>query len=156
MKKIALTNRDDAFALVDDDTFEYLSQWKWRANKLGYPCRFTDYKQGGKRIYKCIFMHRVVNNTPDGLFTDHINRNKLDNRKENLRNATNSQNQSNRRFIGKFGFKGVHASREKYRARIKDGNKLLNLGTFTTAEEAARAFDKKAKELHGEFAFTNF
>lgn len=88
MKKIELSGKfKGIFTLVDDEDFEHLSQYRW-ALHTGYAChRFK-----GKRI----FMHRIVNYTPSNLFTDHINRNKLDNRKKNLRMADKSLNGINR------------------------------------------------------------
>jgi len=88
MKKIKLNK--GTFATVDNDDFEYLNQWKWYINNNGYAIR-TKYTKLGFKKYKMkkVYMHRVVNNTPDNLQTDHINHNQLDNRRINLRSVTN-------------------------------------------------------------------
>lgn len=92
---------------------------------------------------------------PDGEI-DHINMDRADNRIVNLREATPSQNQANRkvRKRNKLGIKGVmlHKRDRKYVAQIKRGNKVKHLGYFQTAEEAAEAYRKAALEIHGEFA----
>ncbi len=103
MKKIPLTQ--GKFALVDDEDFEYLNQWKWKFLS-GYAAR----KKGKKTIY----MHRLVNNTLDNKSTDHINMNKSDNRKENLRSSTSSQNKFNRDSMGGSSkYKGVSWNKKR-------------------------------------------
>ena len=89
---------------------------------------------------------------------DHINQDPLDNRRQNLRLATRSQNAAN---LGPYanntsGYKGVDFNRGKWRARITQDGVRYFLGTFDTAEDAARAYDQKALELFGEFASLNF
>src|SRR3990167_9749261 len=94
--KIIRLNKGQS-AIVDDDVFDYLNQWKWYFNNQGYAVRRPYIKGSGRKNQKCmtIHMHRLVNNTPNGMQTDHINRNKLDNRRENLRNVTDQQNKFN-------------------------------------------------------------
>ena len=150
MKTIALTQ--EKFALVDDEDFEHLNRWKWCfAN--GYAVR-----DGGKQM--TILMHRVVNNTPDGLETDHRNQDRLDNRKANLRNATNSQNQMNRAKSSGCSsrYKGVYWNKRdsKWMARIKINGKLTHLGYFICEIVAAAKYNEEAKKLFGEFALLNF
>src|ERR1039458_7612826 len=92
MKQLSLTQ--GKFALVDDEDFEYLNQFKWCYDGKGYAVRR---KPGpGSRNYGFIWMHRVVNNTLEGMDTDHINRDKLDNRRSNLRTASRTLNNHNR------------------------------------------------------------
>jgi hypothetical protein len=105
-------------------------------------------------------MHRMVVNAPKGLFVDHINHNGLDNRKANLRICTNLQNLRNKR--PKTGctseYKGVHwcKGRNKFRANIYLNKKAIHLGYFHDEIAAAKAYDEKARELFGEFAYLNF
>lgn len=109
-----------------------------------------------------MLLARLVMNAPEGMCVDHINRNTLDNRKVNLRICTGSENGRNSK--SKTGstsrYKGVHVkARTKYSkiwiARIgHDGNQIY-LGSFTKEEDAAIAYNKKAKELFGEYALLN-
>jgi HNH endonuclease/AP2 domain len=145
MKEIKLTN-SDLVVLVDDEYYEFLNQRNWSLHTSGYA-------QSGK-----IYMHRMLNNTPRGMVTDHINRNKLDNRIENLRTCTRSQNQQNRVLdLGKVKFRGVtfDKRKNKYQARIKINGYHQHIGLFKTAEEAAQAYNDYAYIYHGEFAVLN-
>lgn len=151
MKEILLTQ--GKVALVDDEDFEKLNKVNWCFHS-GYARRRGSIN--GEQMG--IHMHRVVNKTPDGLQTDHINGNKLDNRKLNLRTATQSNNQHNRTkyACNKSGFKGVyfHKHCKRYQARIRIHTKLLNLGFFLTPEAAHAAYCEAAEKLHGDFART--
>lgn len=93
-------------------------------------------------------------------FIDHINRNKTDNRMENLRTATKRDNESNKPATSRnsTGYKGVHwrGDAKKYRAVIRENGKRKSLGYFETAEEAARAYDEAARTIFGNFAYLNF
>lgn len=94
-----------------------------------------------------------------GLEVDHMDRNVSNNRRSNLRVATELQNRSNKsRYSNNWsGFKGVHLVKAtgKYQARIQVGGKRISLGCFTTPLEAGRAYDQAAKQYHGEFASLN-
>ena len=123
-------------AIVDIEDFDYLNQWKWSCNYYGYAIR----SEGGRKNKKCIFMHRLINKTPKGFDTDHINRNTLDNRKENLRTATRSQNEINKglRKDNKTGFKGIRyvVKIKRWTAYIGINKKFKHLGCFKTKKEA--------------------
>jgi hypothetical protein len=96
----------------------------------------------------------IVKGTVPAYIIDHKD-GKFDNNKiGNLREATHTQNMQNRRVSrnSSTGCKGVTRAREKFQARITHSHKVINLGVFTTAAEAAEAYRKKAKELFGEFA----
>lgn len=103
--------------------------------------------------------HRIVwelhnGKIPEGMLIDHINRIKTDNRIENLRLATQSQNLNNQPGRSKLGLpKGVQLHNSKYRAKITINGKSIHLGVFDTPEEAGKAYEDKAIELHGEFAW---
>lgn len=141
MKSIPLTRGQ--CALVDDEDFEYLNQWKWYALKSGNT--FYAKTNGGVRNNKRIHlqMHRIIMNPPDHLFIDHINHNGLDNRKENLRIVTNRENHFNRSDQGEYI--GVSKHKNKYRAQLRFKHKRIHLGLFETPEEAQLAYINAAK-----------
>jgi hypothetical protein len=87
-------------------------------------------------------------------FMDHINRDKTDDRWENLREATKSQNGANRAPWGISGIKGVKVSyKNTYEANLRHNGKDIYLGSYKTVEEASAAYERAAKAYHGEFAF---
>ena len=146
-------------ALVDAADFEWLNQWKWYAlwdggTKSFYATRKTSC--GGSRT--CVLMHREILglHRGDGLQGDHINHATLDNRRSNLRIATDQQNKRNRRKQSNnvSGYKGVSwfKTRNKFRAQIKVAGKVLHLGYFATAHEAHVAYRQTSQHLYGEFA----
>ena len=150
-KKIPLTQGKSA--IVDDDDFDFLMQWKWYFNGK-YAVRGVNTGKTGKKIW----MHRVIAKTPDGMDTDHVNRDRLDNRKANLRHATPSQNSCNRRGFSKLGNpKGVVWSKDHgtWRVKIKVEGREIHIGYFDSPDEAATAYDKAARQHHKEFALTN-
>lgn len=106
---------------------------------------------------KALAAHRIVWLLVHGQWPmqslDHINRNKTDNRIENLRLASFSQNQANKLAYGQVPFKGVKLTG---RGLFQAACKKKYIGCFKTAEEAARAYDEKAKLVFGEFALLNF
>lgn len=151
-KEIFLTQ--GRVAVVDDDWYEYLNQWKWCVSD-GYAVRNGVQQQGKRPPF--IRMHRVVNATPDGFDTDHVDHDKLNNQSANLRTATRSQNLANSTWSGnKSGAKGVSFDRGRYRAQLTVNRKKVNLGYFETIQEASDAYWIAAKNLLGEFAMTNF
>lgn len=133
MKKIKLTNGQ--YALVDDQDYEWLSQWSWHPS-CGYAGRNNGY--GIKKT----LMHRLILNAPDGVEVDHINRDRLDNQRANLRLASRSINQQNKGMQknNTSGYKGVswHKNCSRWVAYIQRDGKIQRLGTFKTIEEAAR------------------
>lgn len=139
-------------ALIDASDFERVSQHTWCAVWANYYWVARTWISG-----KNITLHRFVMNAQPGQEVDHKNGDGLDCRKSELRFATHSQNNCNAFRPGKLSqFKGVRPSGAKWNARIKIDGKQVSLGSFCTEEEAARAYDAKAKELHGEFAYLNF
>lgn len=154
MKHIPLTK--GRFAIVDDEDFEYLNQFKWHVSHNYAKHRLPVNKESGEKYGKFLSMHRVVNKTPEGMDTDHINGNGLDNRKENLRAVTTSQNLMNKN-IGKRGvYCYKNADRKKrWNARIKVNRKIISLGYYATAEEAYDAYDKAVPIYHGEYGRMN-
>jgi len=158
MKLIPLTQ--GKFAMVDDEDHEFLSTWKWMAaqNKVGrFYARRASYESGKQKI---IFMHRLINKTPQGNLTDHINGNSLDNRKANLRTCSNSENISNRGPTknNAYGVKGIRFNQrtQKWDAQIGKDYKKYRSNGHTSADKAARAYDEMATLLHGNFAKLNY
>ena len=143
MKYIKLTRGKRA--LVDDEDFERLNRCKWYCNSDGYAMR--DIWNGGNK--KHCFMHRILNNTPDGVITDHINQNRLDNRKINLRNSDKRKNMINSKIPknNSSGFKGTSWSkrRNKWRTYITSNGKQIYLGDFKNKEDSV--FARKKAEL---------
>lgn len=160
MKNIVVKHKGfTSIVIVDDDDFELVSKNKWHI-KLGYACRngFINGKRGN------IYMHRIIANTPNGLCTDHINGNGLDNRKCNLRCCTASQNQMNSRphkdntlskYKGVSRYKSEKQRKKPWRAMININKKAKFLGCFETETEAAKAYNDAAIQHHGAFAKLN-
>jgi hypothetical protein len=146
-------------AIVDDDNYENLSKMKWQAKNNGDNIVYAITFKRNEKMYGFL-MHRIIMNCSEKERVDHINHNGLDNRKENLRVCTQSQNMANRRKNknNTSGYKGVSFlnDRNKFRAEITHNNIHYKVGCFKYAIDAARAYDKKAKELFGEFALLNF
>ena len=154
MKLIPLTQ--GKFAMVDDEDYLWLNQWRWGYDR-GYATRRISIGKG-KQIR--IHMHRLVNNTPNNTDTDHKDLNPLNNQQHNLRNCTNAQNQWNRKIQknGSSQYRGVGFIKRKspWQASIRFYGKLIHIGTFALEKDAAIAYDRKAVELFGEFARINF
>lgn len=149
MKEILLAN-NKGITLVDDGDYELVSQHKWRISALKY----TSYARANINIY----MHRLILDAKKEEWVDHINHNGLDNRRENLRLCTPSQNHMNRRIIkGNSEYKGVSwdRARRKWVAYIKVGQQHINLGGFTDETEAAQAYNRAAIKYFGDFACIN-
>lgn len=142
MKKIKLTK--GKYALVDDSDFKKINEIKWHLSSRGYACN-------KRRNQKTLFMHRLINNTPDGMQTDHINKNKLDNRRSNLRTVSNQKNHWNMPIqkSNTSGFTGISwdKSRKKWVAVIWVNDKPIHLGRFSDKINAI-IVRKEAKEKY--------
>ncbi len=156
MKKILLSasgkgrpsNRTEpVYALVDDEDYEWLSQWNWTAI-------LTHRKSGGyatrNEYGQSILMHRLIMDAKEDEEVDHKNNTGLDNQRENLRIATTKQNRANKSKYGNntSGFKGVSRSGNKWQMHLK--------AIYDTPEEAAQAYDACARILFGKFANLNY
>lgn len=154
MKRVPLTR--GKFALVDDEDFEWLNQWKWYCE----PHRQTFYAvrrirlSGNKR--KTIRMHRLILDAPEGVLVDHKHGNGLDNRRFEIRLATHSENGFNRgkTVNNSSGLKGAYWQKQinRWYSRITVNKKNIYLGTFSTAREASEAYKQAALKYHGDFA----
>ncbi len=157
MKQIQLTK--GMVALVDDEDYDELNKHNWCLQGQ-YAARAKGKKKGeiGGRL--TITMHRVIMGLWDkdqDKEVDHINGDKLDNRKENLRICTHSENMRNKKKRNRFGYKGiVKFACNKYETMIWNGKTNIHIGNFPTKEEAAKAYDEAAKKIHGIYAWLNF
>lgn len=154
MKTINLTQ--GRFALVDDDDYDELSKNSWSYSNAGYAQR--GYKVRGK--CKTVLMHRQLLKAPDGIEIDHINGNRLDNRRSNLRFATrgeNSFNQRKQRRQTTSRYKGVywHKGDNAWMARIQAKGNYIYLGNFKSEQAAALAYNKAAEQYFGKYANLN-
>jgi HNH endonuclease/AP2 domain len=137
--------------LVDDEDYEFLNQFAWQVDKENSVAMHFN--------GKTMLLHRFIINPPKGLEIDHIDGNRLNNQKSNLRLATSSQNKINRgpRKDNKSGYKGVswHKQQEKWTARIMTSGKYLSLGLFKDIRLAAQAYNEAAVRYYGAYAWLN-
>lgn len=143
--------------IVDDDVVSSICRFAWKLDKDGYVYRKTTIN--GKKG-RSVRLHRVVFSETDPLVcVDHINGNKLDNRRSNLRRSTKMQNSQNRQKNGGTSslYRGVtwSSSARKWQAQIVSGNKREYIGVFDDEHVAAHEYNKRAIQLHGEFARLN-
>lgn len=146
------------YALIDEEDYPLVGQHRWhtrRCNHLWYAQRNV---AAGPGKQKKISMHQEILGLGPGVLCDHKNGNGLDNRRSNLRPANYTQNAQNKSGRARSGFKGVYFFKrpKKWMAQITSGQNRLFLGYFHTAEEAAHAYDRKARELFGPYARVNF
>jgi len=147
-------------ALVDDADFEELASHKWYVSRIRrtYYAKRNEPKVGGGQ--RTILMHRVILNAPPGMQVDHINGDGLNNRRYNLRLATNRQNGASRKHkqLGtSSSFLGVYWQKcaGKWRSEIKANGTQKHIGYFDSEIDAAFAYNEAALELHGKFASIN-
>jgi hypothetical protein len=157
MKLIPLTH--GKFAQVDDADFEQISKYKWHSitNKSGNNYAICSIKINGK--FKTTYMHRMILGvTEKSDWVDHKDNNGLNNRRTNIRIATPSKNQANRIPFGNSKYKGVcfNKNSKLWRTEIQKDGKRITIGYFKDEKQAALAYDLKATELFGEFAYLNF
>jgi len=155
MKEIKLTHGQ--VALVDDEDFEYLNQWKWCAHETKYGSYAK--RTTGKNPTKSFRMHRVILGAKKGELVDHRNHKTLDNRRENIRICTksqNCQNQRNRKNTSSH-YKGVGYKKKdrKWSSGIKLDGIFTSLGYYDTELEAAIIYNITCRRYFGEFALPN-
>lgn len=161
MKTVPLGGKKAAgrVALVDDEDYELVSQYRWHvlekvrpSGGIDGPYVQTKTRRDGREVG--VFMHKLITGYAR---TDHRNGNGLDNQRSNLRPATAAQNGCNRppRADHSSRHKGVswHRATRKWRATIKANGKSRHLGTFASEEDAARAYAEAALAIQGEYAY---
>ncbi len=159
VKRIPLTKGQ--FAIVDDEDYERINAHKWHSNwdvsSRAFRAVRSTSRTTGRR--KTVMMHREIMNAPAGACVDHINHNPLDNRKVNLRLCSKGQNNFNQRLRrdNKSGFKGVYFDKSagKWGTEFQSKGEQCYIGLFTSALDAALAYDARITEAFGEFAMTN-
>ena len=152
-RKIPLTK--GKFAFVDPADYRSIKKFKWSVIEKSHIFYAVRYHRKNE-----IRMHRQITNAPPHFVVDHIDHNGLNNTRKNLRLCTRAQNSLNQKIRKGCSskYKGVywHKRDKKFYARISHKGKSYHLGCFNNEILAACSYDKKAKELFGEFAFINF
>ena len=141
----------DTSILIDADSVDELSAYQWSIGTHGYATSGAGHDQ--------VLMHRLITGATKSDFVDHINRNKLDNRRCNLRLCTSRQNSMNRtkQLNNTSGFKGVcQTVTGKWQAQITYNGRSIYLGLYNDPDTAAKAYDTAARDIFGEYAFLNF
>jgi hypothetical protein len=162
MGTISIPLTQGKYALIDEEDFALVSQYKWWARKSSSKntvrwyvvrtIRLTDGRWIEQRL------HRFLLHPPVGIDVDHVNGNVLDNRRCNLRLATRSENSRNRHTVrGASKYLGVFFKKQtgRWMAQIVDHGTAIHLGYFDSEVEAALAYDEAASRIHGEFAHLN-
>jgi len=135
--------------LIDDDLAEWASHIRWRS----HPTRNTVYV-----VTKNLYLHRIIMRTPEGMVTDHINRNGLDNRRENLRTVDHGVNAANSglRSNNTTGYRGVQLYKRGYRAVVRHNLELIQSNQLKCIDDAVMMRDEIARQLFGELIFLNW
>jgi hypothetical protein len=144
------------FALVDDTDYARLAPYQWFHSGTGYAVAFI--RVDGR--FRLTYLHRFLLEVGDGLQVDHVNCDKFDNRRANLRLASAGQNAHNRKpsSLSRTGLKGVgwHKRKLRYQARIQFQGMRYTLGSFDDPDLAALAYDAAARLLFGDYARLNY
>lgn len=150
MKKIKLTGKRGGYALIDNDDFEKVSKYKWNHSNTGYPTRFF-IKEDGKYTRQCL--HVFLMGTKKGFCLDHINRKRLDNRKDNLRFVTQSQSNMNKKLQSNntSGTKGIYKTKFGWFVELWLEGKRQYLGHFKDKNNAIKVAETNRKEFQKEY-----
>src|SRR3990167_5558909 len=142
-------NPEELWFKIDKEDLEIIKSYKWFKGSR-YPLAHI-YKNGKRTS---LYMHKLLINTSEEV--DHINGDGFDNRKSNLRIATRQQNAMNQHRVSPTtGYRGVYKKWNGFYAGLETKGKSIHFGVYKTAIEAARAYNKGAKQYFGEFAYLN-
>jgi hypothetical protein len=148
------------WTILEQEDFYRLRHFKWVVDGNGHNLYAVRLKISGPNKTRVVSMHREIMNANDRRFVDHRNCDSLDNRKSNLRFATQAENMRNRRKIKNTSSRFIGAYFEKQRkswlVQIRRNGKKIFIGRFKNEIDAAKAYDEAAKKYHGEFARLNF
>lgn len=154
MREISLSK--GCVSLVDDEDYGRVSAYTWSTSTTVQKRNYAHSLINGKFIK----LHRFILDAVPSTFVDHINGDTLDNRRQNLRLCTKTENNRNcvRKRTSESGYKGVHLSKRdgRWAAKTCVNRVRKHIGYFKTVEDAARAYDAAAKAFHGDFAKLNF
>lgn len=145
MKTIQCTKGNVAF--IDDGDFELVSKCKWSGNR--YPQTTIDKK-------KVMMHHLIIGKPPQGMVTDHEDRNKFNNQRYNIKHVTRNHNNRNVAKRTSAPYRGICKLGRKWKSSITVDGVVKHLGTFCDPREAALAYDRAARLHHGESAHLNF
>lgn len=155
MRQIPLTR--GLYALVDDEDYAEFGGYNWQAVPKGNGNYYAKRSHWDGTKESTVLMHRQVTNCPKGMQVDHIDGNGLNNCRSNLRICTSAQNNTNSRRSNSKQYRGVFRYlKNGWRCGIRANGSRIDKYGFTTAEDAARAYDELARRHHGEFARLNF
>jgi hypothetical protein len=147
-------SRQGSVALIDEEDLSVLSGFRWHLSAAGYAVRNLPGRGKGS-----VLMHRQILNAPTGFEVDHVNGNRVDNRRSNLRLASHAENSRNqgRRSTNKSGSKGVHwdSSRRRWAVELKKDRRKIYVGRYSSIEAATAAYDVAVVKYHGSFARPN-
>jgi hypothetical protein len=143
------------FATIDAADTALVAQFRWYARpKDAKSLGFYAFAKPTQKI--TIYMHRLLLAAPAGMQVDHVDGDGLNNRRSNLRLATQQLNNVNREYTSASGFRGVYRNKNRWRAMIDVRKRHINLGNYVDPADAARAYYAAARKYFGEFARLNF